>query len=114
VTTSRRALVLVITLLLVMSQQAALLHALSHLGEVSKGGAGQMPGASATAGDTTTAEDLCGDCLAYSQIATLAPTPAGTSVLATEAASSQSLSPAQSANAFSLFALLARAPPALL
>jgi len=114
VTASRRALVLVVTLFLVMSQQAALLHALSHLGEVSTGGAGRMPDVSAAAGDTTTAEDLCADCWAYSQIATLAPAPAGADVLATMAASGQSLSPAHSADAFFLFAFLARAPPALL
>lgn len=113
-TTSRRALVLVIALLLVVGHEAALLHALSHLGEVSKRGAGQLLSVSVTSSDRTTAEDLCGDCLAYCQIATLAPTPAGASAVAIDAASSPSLASAQSANTFFLFAFLARAPPILL
>ena len=111
---TRLALGFLAALVLLSTQQAALLHAISHLAEPARLAAETRVGASV--GSTLPAPDgePCAECPAYAQVVTFAPTTGNVSVLAA-AGAVDALPPARPRHgASTLFAFLARAPPAVL
>lgn len=110
----RRALGFLAALFLLSTQQAAMLHAISHLGEPARLAAETHVGASV--GSTLPAPDgePCAECPAYAQVVTFAATTGGIPVLAAAPAVDAFPLARPSHGASTLVAFLARAPPAVL
>ena len=111
---TRRACAFLVVLFLLLGQQAALLHAVSHF--VKATGHGAEPQVSTPRGPNAPAPDgePCPECLAYSQIAAFVATAIGAPVVAAGQSDSPLPPPKPGWQSFPLFAFLARAPPVLL
>jgi hypothetical protein len=111
---ARRSLLnIVLAICLLLSQQAGLAHAITHLGTFSG-----TPGVAKTvelSADTANAaiDTFCLECLAFAQIAAAATGNHAFAALAAATLSPQS-SPQTGRHCFSLLAFRARAPPVLL
>ncbi len=110
----RRALGFLAALFVLSTQQAALLHAISHLGEPARHAAATRVGASVDSTLPAPEGEACAECPAYAQVVTFAATTCGAPVLAA-ASGVDAFPPARPGRgASTLFAFRARAPPAVL